>query len=37
VVGGCACHPLTRFVQALIVAAMVINLLGAITFDHGWT
>jgi hypothetical protein len=33
-IGG---RPLTRPAKALIVAGIVINLFGAITFDRGWT
>ncbi len=33
-IGG---RPLTRFAKALIVAGIVINLFGAITFDRDWT
>jgi len=32
-IGG---RPLTRFSKALIVAGIVINLFGALTFDRGW-
>jgi hypothetical protein len=32
-IGG---RPLTRFAKALIIAGIVINLFGAITFDRGW-
>ena len=33
-IGG---RPLTRFAKALIVAGIVVNLFGAITFDRVWT
>ena len=32
-IGG---RPLTRFARALIIAGIVINLFGAITFDRAW-
>jgi hypothetical protein len=33
-IGG---RPLTRLAKALIIAGIVVNLFGAITFDRGWT
>ncbi len=33
-IGG---RPLTRVAKGLILAGIVINLFGALTFDRGWT